>query len=95
LRDVARAVGVSHVAISLALRGDARISEKRRAEIKLAAERLGYRPDPMLSSLAAYRRTKQSVRGIPRFCRRILVEGQWIDGTSLPPRSGAESSVAV
>jgi LacI family transcriptional regulator len=61
LRDVARAVGVSHVTISLALRGDSRISEGRRAEIKVAAEKLGYRPDPMLSSLAAYRQAKHNV----------------------------------
>lgn len=61
LRDVARAVGVSHVTISLALRGDSRVSEQRRVEIQLAVERLGYRPDPMLSSLAAYRKTKQGV----------------------------------
>ncbi|MCX6955308.1 MAG: LacI family DNA-binding transcriptional regulator [Verrucomicrobia bacterium] len=61
LRDVAREVGVSHMAVSLALRGDTRISEARRTEIKAAAVRLGYRPDPMLSSLAAYRRAKQAV----------------------------------
>jgi DNA-binding LacI/PurR family transcriptional regulator len=61
LRDVAREVGVSHVTVSLALRGDARISESRRAEIKAAAEKLGYRPDPMLASLAAYRQSKHNV----------------------------------
>ena len=60
LRDVARAVGVSHVAVSLALRGDSRVSEARRAEVKAAAEKLGYRPDPMLSALASHRRTKRS-----------------------------------
>ena len=38
LRDVARAVGVSHVTVSLALRGDGRIPGKRRAEI---AEAIG------------------------------------------------------
>ena len=61
LRDVARVVGVSHMTVSLALRGDSRVSEARRAEIKVAADTLGYRPDPMLSSLASYRRTKQAV----------------------------------
>ena len=59
LRDVAAAVGVSHVTVSLALRGDTRISVERRAEIAAAAERLGYRPDPMLSSLSAYRQGKR------------------------------------
>lgn len=59
LRDVAADVGVSHVTVSLALRGDTRISSKRRQQVAAAAERLGYRPDPMLASLAAYRLTKR------------------------------------
>ena len=61
LRDVAKAVGVSHVAVSLALRGDRRVSLARRHEITTVARRLGYRPDPMLASLAAYRRHKSAV----------------------------------
>ena len=60
LRDVARAVGVSHMAVSLALRDDPRVSEARRHEIRARAEQLGYRPDPMLSSLAAYRNTRRA-----------------------------------
>ncbi len=61
LRDVARVVGVSHVTVSLALRGDPRVSAARRAEVQAAAMRLGYRPDPMLSSLSAYRHSKRPV----------------------------------
>jgi len=85
LRDVARAVGVSHMAVSLALRDDPRVSEARRREIRAKAEQLGYRPDPMLSSLAAYRNTRRSttVRATvawlnqwadPRALRRLRVE---------------------
>ena len=59
LRDIAREIGVSHVTVSLALRGDVRISVERRKEIAGVAERLGYRPDPMLSSLSAYRQGKK------------------------------------
>lgn len=59
LRDIATEVGVSHVTVSLALRGDLRISSARRREITTVAERLGYRPDPMLSSLSAYRQAKK------------------------------------
>jgi DNA-binding LacI/PurR family transcriptional regulator len=29
----------------------------------------------------------QNERGIPQYCRRILVEGRWVDGSSLPERS--------
>ena len=61
LRDVAREVGVSHVTVSLALRGDPRVSAARRREVETAARRLGYRPDPMLSSLSAYRHSKRPV----------------------------------
>jgi LacI family transcriptional regulator len=61
LRDVAREVGVSHVTVSLALRHDPRISLERRQEVEAAAKRLGYRPDPMLSSLSAYRQAKLPV----------------------------------
>lgn len=61
LRDVAQLVGVSHVTVSLALRGDPRISAARRAEVEAAARKLGYRPDPMLSSLASYRQSKRPI----------------------------------
>lgn len=59
LRDIARELGLSHVAVSLALRGSTRVSEERRRQVKAVAEKLGYRPDPMLSSLVAYRQGKR------------------------------------
>lgn len=61
LRDIANEIGVSHVTVSLALRGDPRISLARRQEVAATAERLGYRPDPMLASLSAYRQAKKPV----------------------------------
>jgi LacI family transcriptional regulator len=59
LRDVAREIGVSHVTVSLALRGDPRVSVERRREVEEVARRLGYRPDPMLSALSAFRQSKR------------------------------------
>ncbi|HSI07606.1 MAG: LacI family DNA-binding transcriptional regulator [Rariglobus sp.] len=59
LRDIARELGMSHVAVSLALRGSPRVSAARREEVKAMAEKLGYRPDPMLASLVAYRQGKR------------------------------------
>ena len=59
LRDIANALGISHVAVSLALRDSPRVSEKRRVEVKALAAKLGYRPDPMLASLVAYRQGKR------------------------------------
>lgn len=58
IRDIAKKAGVSHVTVSLALRGKPRISEKTRKLVQETAAQLGYRPDPMLSALANYRRSK-------------------------------------
>jgi DNA-binding LacI/PurR family transcriptional regulator len=62
LRDIAREAGVSHVTVSRALRNDPTISHGRRKEIKQLAAKMGYRPDPALAALAAYRFTNQSHR---------------------------------
>lgn len=59
LRDIARQLNVSHVTVSMALRDHPRISVERRAEVRKVAEALGYRPDPMLASLVAYRNRKR------------------------------------
>ena len=60
MRDIAKKVGVSHVTVSLALRGHPRISETTRMQIREVAEKLGYRPDPMLAALAQYRQGKSA-----------------------------------
>lgn len=61
LRDIAKRLGVSHATVSLALRDSPRISTARREEIQALAKSLGYRPDPMLSSLSSYRNAKHNV----------------------------------
>lgn len=55
MRDIAARVGVSHVTVSMALRDSPRVSESTRLRVIKTARELGYRPDPMLSALAAYR----------------------------------------
>ncbi|HRE79763.1 MAG TPA: LacI family DNA-binding transcriptional regulator [Opitutaceae bacterium] len=62
LRDIARRIGVSHATVSKALRNDPEISETRRTEVRAVAEALGYRPDPLLQQLAAYRRSRRVSR---------------------------------
>lgn len=79
LRDIAAKMGLSHVAVSLALRDSPRVSEEKRAKVRAMAQELGYRPDPMLASLAAYRRGKQRV-GI-RACLGWI--NQWEDAKAL------------
>jgi LacI family transcriptional regulator len=62
LRDVAAKVGVSHVTVSLALRNHPSIPLARREQVKRVAEQMGYRPDPLLSSLVVYRHGKRPVQ---------------------------------
>ncbi|MEO8615622.1 MAG: LacI family DNA-binding transcriptional regulator [Luteolibacter sp.] len=58
MRDIAKAVGVSHVTVSLALRDNPRISAEVRQRIREVATELGYRADPMLTALSHYRMSK-------------------------------------
>ncbi len=44
IKDIAAACGVHNTTVSLALRGDTRISEATRARVQAAADTLGYRP---------------------------------------------------
>jgi LacI family transcriptional regulator len=73
LRDIAAAAGVSAMTVSLALRKHPRISATRRVQIHRLARRMGYRPDPALAALAAYR---QRLRPVPeREALAFLVSG--------------------
>lgn len=55
LRDVASKAGVSHMTVSRVVRGAKTVSGKTLRRVQMAIETLGYRPDPALSALAAYR----------------------------------------
>ena len=57
IRDVARQAGVSHTAVSLALRRDPRIPAATRRRVEKAAAKLGYRRHAVLDSLMAQLRT--------------------------------------
>lgn len=60
MKDVARAAGVSAMAVSLALRRDPSIPESTRARILAVASDLGYRPNPLVSVLMARLRHRKS-----------------------------------
>lgn len=49
--DIAKALGISQVAVSLALRNSPRVSEERRKQVHETAERMGYFPDPLATGL--------------------------------------------
>jgi len=56
-RDIAKIAKVTHVTVSLALRGHRSIPETTRKRIEIIAKQIGYRPDPALSALMLYRRS--------------------------------------
>lgn len=59
VRDIAREVGLHYTTVGLALRGSPRLKKETRDKIREVAERMGYRPDPMLSALISYRNAKR------------------------------------
>ena len=56
-RDIAKIAKVTHVTVSLALRGHCSIPKVTRDRIVAIAQQIGYRPDPALSALMLYRRS--------------------------------------
>ncbi len=58
LRDIAKAVGVTAMTVSRALRNQPRISATVRERIQKKAKEMGYRPDPALSALVQYQQAK-------------------------------------
>ena len=62
MADVAAKLGVSRIAVSIALRGHHRISLNLRREIKRVAREMGFVPDPFLSALAAHRRQRVAAK---------------------------------
>jgi LacI family transcriptional regulator len=55
LKDIASKAGVTVACVSLALRDSSQIAAATKARIRDLADKLGYRPDPALAALAAYR----------------------------------------
>ncbi|MCD8483096.1 MAG: LacI family transcriptional regulator [Verrucomicrobia bacterium] len=62
LREVAEAAGVSLMTASNAMRNNPATAATTRERVKAVAAQLGYRPDPVLSALMAYRNQVQPNR---------------------------------
>jgi LacI family transcriptional regulator len=79
-RDIARELGVSQVAVSLALRGDLSISADLRKRVRLAAKRLGYRPNPYVSTLMSHIRSsrKPTEKGVIALVVDVFREADWL-----------------
>ncbi len=54
-KDIARRAGVTAASVCLALQNSQRVSERTRSRIHALAKEMGYRPNPELSALVAYR----------------------------------------
>jgi DNA-binding LacI/PurR family transcriptional regulator len=61
-RDIARVLGISHATVSLALRDCESLSSARREEVKMAAKRMGYRPNAIAMELARLKRSSNMER---------------------------------
>jgi LacI family transcriptional regulator len=53
MSDLAKAAGVSKMTVSLALRGHEKISVATRERVRALAEKMGYRPNPLVQTLMA------------------------------------------
>jgi LacI family transcriptional regulator len=73
LRDIANETGVSRMAVSLALRGKAGVSEATRQHVLKTAERLGYQPDPEVAKLLARIRARTPADSTA--CLALLTSG--------------------
>ena len=61
MQQVADAVGLTRAAVSLALRKHSSIPARTQTRVAEAAQRLGYRPNPLVSALMSYHlRIKQT-----------------------------------
>lgn len=69
--DVAQATGFSKSTVSRALSGHPRISQATRDAVTAVANRLGYRPDPALRALCAYR-TSRTAPGARDYAVAVL-----------------------
>lgn len=68
LKDIAQRTGVSVATVSLALAGRSQVASPTRERVLRMAKELGYRPDPALSALSAYRcKGRRPLTGVGNF----------------------------
>lgn len=79
VRDLAAKIGVSRATVSLALRNHPRLSEETRLRVRAEAERLGYRPNALVSALMTQvrrSRVKRSGEGLA-FLTSYAQKDEW------------------
>jgi LacI family transcriptional regulator len=73
IRDIAKKTGLHFTTVSLGLRNSPRLNAATRAKIQKQAQKMGYRPDPMLAALNAYRQSKSQ----PQYQATIAWINNW------------------
>jgi len=66
MKDIAREAGLSQAAVSMALRNHASIPAATRERVREIADRLGYRPNALVSALMSHLQTGRDERRIAR-----------------------------
>lgn len=91
LRQLAKLAGVSRTTVSMALRNHPRLSEATRQRVLALAEKHGYTPDPLTSTLMNHLRTARKHRSVeklayltwwnsPEEWRKSCNDVNWYDG---------------
>jgi len=75
--DVAKRAGVHVTTVSLALRNHASLPPATRDRLRRLAEKMGYRPDPALSALVAYRHRARLAKDQPTLAYVTNWDTQW------------------
>ena len=81
LNDIADKVGLTRMAVSLALRNKPGVSEETRSKVMAVAAKLGYEPDPEVSNLMARIRASRPVE--TKACIGLLTAGPVLSGSGL------------
>ncbi len=79
VRDIAAKAGVHFTTVALALRDSPMLNVETKRRVRELAEELGYRPDPMLTALNAYRKT----RNRPHYQATIAWINNWPERAAL------------
>lgn len=91
MADIARHLKLSTSTVSRALSRHPSIPEKTRLRVEKTASALGYRPDPMMSQIAARRWSRTSAE--PRACMAYIVLGAKVNRRT-PHWKGAQRGAA-
>jgi LacI family transcriptional regulator len=82
IQDIARATGVHHTTVSLALRDSPKLRPETRLKIQTTAKKMGYSPDPMFLALSMYRQARRQGRR-PAYQATIAWINNWPDRQGL------------